>query len=141
MSKERKSRTAGFLNLDNSPKLPTPEEVNKVIGEVTGKVEEPAKVISPPKPIPTPKVQKASKPTKVAAKIIDGEQRRVPLTTAVTPEIRAKLEVAAHSSDFSVADILNKALENYFDNSPVADKEMLKTFTSIFAKKAKPRRS
>ncbi len=120
MAKQRKSRTESFLNLKSSDppqSLPSPEEVNKVIAKVTGKTIE-EQPVSPVVPVTS--------------------NRRVPLTTAITPENRAKLEVAAIHSDASIADILNTALEYYFENlRPVNDEELVNTFIAIYNRKKK----
>lgn len=137
--KKRKSRTVGFLNNQPAAKLPSPDEVNKTIAKVTGKETETAKTEektattqSKPryiktKPAPKPKPQPVV-PT----------QKRVPLTTAITPENRAKLEVASIHSNASVADMLNEALEHYFEHIvQIQDKSLIETFTTIYARKAK----
>ena len=63
---------------------------------------------------------------------------RVPLTTAITPELRAKLEVAAVQYNMNVSDLIHEALDLYFEKvRPVTDLGMLDTFTSVYSRKAK----
>ena len=116
MAKQRKSRTQSFLNIkstDNAQSLPSPEEVNKVIAKVTGKEE-----------VKSEQVQKSN------------VVKRVPLTTAITPENRARLEVTGINDELSVADVLNEALDHYFENvNPVKDQELVNTFIQIYSRK------
>ncbi len=134
MTKRRKSRTAGFLNTQNKTTLPTPEEVNQVIARVTGKEEAvekevPKSVITPKVNIPEETVQAAPEPK---------APKRVPLTTAITPTNRAKLEVASINGEGSVADLLNEALDYYFDNIVlIEDAALIETFKTIYARKVK----
>ena len=66
------------------------------------------------------------------------KEKRVPLTTAITPENRALLEVASLHSDASVADMLNEALTYYFTNLvKVQDQAQVEMFKQIYARKAK----
>ncbi len=115
MAKNRKLRTEGFFNNKPAAKLPSPDEVNKTIAKVTGKEEE-----------------LEQRPPKVV------QQKRVPLTTAITPENRAKLEVASIHSKSSVADLLNNALEHYFEHViDIEDQDLVNTFIGIYGRKAK----
>ena len=64
--------------------------------------------------------------------------KRIPFTTALTPENRARLETASHQGQDSMADILNRALNHYFDQvNPIENEEMMKVFLKIYAAKAK----
>lgn len=66
------------------------------------------------------------------------KEKRLPLTTAITPENRALLEVAALNSDASVADMLNAALQYYFSNLVIVqDQAQVEMFKQIYARKAK----
>lgn len=134
MAKKRKSRTAGFLNTQPNADLPTPEQVNQVIARVTGKQE------TSPEPTPksvTPQIKPVAAP-KVVIETPKSVIKRVPLTTAITPENRAKLEVASISGEGSVADLLNEALENYFENVLIIqDATLIETFKAIYARKVK----
>lgn len=134
MTKRRKSRTAGFLNTQNKTSLPTPEEVNQVIARVTGKEEPAEKII--PKSVITPKVNPPQEIIPIAPE--PKPSKRVPLTTAITPANRAKLEVASINGEGSVADLLNEALEYYFDNIVlIEDVALIETFKTIYARKVK----
>lgn len=64
--------------------------------------------------------------------------KRIPFTTALTPLNRAKLETASHEGAGSIADILNKALNHYFDQvQTVENEEMMNVFLKIYAAKVK----
>ncbi len=135
MAKKRKSRTAGFLNTQTNTPLPTPEEVNKVVARVTGKEkkEEQAtpKTVIPKSVISSESVAPAPQPQPKT-------EKRVPLTTAITPENRAKLEVASINGEGSVADLLNEALDYYFENILIIeDTALIETFKTIYARKVK----
>lgn len=130
-AKKRKSRTVGFLNTQPSAKLPSPDEVNKTIAKVTGKST--VKKETQPRYIQAQKTTPEPPPPPVVK-----TQKRVPLTTAITPENRAKLEVASIHSKASVADMLNEALEHYFEHIVhIQDAGLVETFTAIYARKAK----
>ncbi len=113
MSKKR-SKTSDFsleLNTKKGGKLPTPEEVEKTIAKATGKEKKEA-LISKPK--------------------------RIPFTTAITPEQRAILEALALEGKESIADIVGLALEHYFSEVRTLENEEMKTvFLKIFEKKLK----
>ena len=147
MAKQRKSRTAGFLKTQPEAKLPSPDEVNQTIAKVTRKT--PKTNAPKPKP-PTPKpkpIQQSSKQRYIQAKpdlpepepiVIIKPPKRVPLTTAISPENRAKLEVASIHSKESVADMINEALEHYFETVVlIQDQALIDTFKAIYARKAK----
>ncbi len=115
MSKNRKSRTSSFsLGKDNKAKeLPTPDEINKTVAKATN--------------------QKTELKKEEEEKV-----KRIPFTTALTPENRAMLETASHLGRGSVADILNTAIEQYFKEvAPVSNPEMYKIFLKIYQAKAK----
>ena len=134
MAKKRKSRTAGFLDTQTKAELPTPEQVNKVVARVTGKENDtsltsPKNVILPSDSVSGPK--NVMPPPKNVIK-------RVPLTTAITPENRAKLEVASINGEGSVADLLNEALTYYFrEVLLIQDATLVDTFKKIYARKIK----
>ena len=114
MSKKR-SKTSNFsLELGNkeSGKLPTKEEIEKTIAKAVESVDE-------------------SEKEQIKVK-------RIPFTTALTPENRAILEAAAHEGKDSVADILNIAVAYYFEHvKPLEDEGMKSVFLKIFEKKVK----
>src|SRR5210317_1654376 len=117
MSKLKKSRTAAFLSNKPVSGLPSKAEIDSKLAQVTGQ----DKV--------APKVNKVDEPVPL---------KRVPLTTAISVEQRAKLEVIAITNKTKVADILHDALELYFENikSP-SDPELVKTFYALYSRKAK----
>jgi hypothetical protein len=153
----KKSRTEGFLGLPNfnaqpSAKLPSPEEVNQTLAKIVKQpepvvvipapvvaapiiaVEAPTPLYIAPNPIVSPNVppaqQNANLLTETAA------LRRVPLTTAVTPELRAKLEVAALHRQMTVSELLHDALNHYFEQvAPVTDTNLVSTFAQVYGKK------
>jgi hypothetical protein len=143
----RKSRTESF-SFGNQPtsKLPSPEEVNTALAAVTK--QEIQTVVAAPVPqaaqtytqVPTYSPQPV---VKIQAPLVIEEPvvktpRRVPLTTAITPELRAKLEVATMQYDMNVSDLLHEALDLYFNKvRPVTDLAMLETFTAVYGRKAK----
>lgn len=158
MAKQRKSRTVSFLKTQPEAKLPSPEEVNQTVAKVTGKTTTPPEEKPKPKPKsktrssskPEPKssvVQRSPKKRTIQPKpdvpepepiIIVKPKKRMPLTTAITPENRAKLEVASIHSKESVADMINEALEHYFETVVIIqDQALIDTFTAIYSRKAK----
>lgn len=121
---KKRSKTSKFsLELgNNTGSLPTPDDIEKTIAKATGK--ELKEAVAPAK-------------EKESAAVAENKQqrRRIPLTTAITPENRADLEVLVHSGKGSVADIINAALEHYFANvQPVEDNEMRAVFLKLFQK-------
>lgn len=140
MAKQRKSRTANFNFSKPAAKLPSIEEVNQKAAKATGKVIKP-KPTPKPKPVaiapePAPPVVVAPLPVQVPVERVT--PKRVPLTTAIIPELRARLEVASIGSDKSVADFIQDALQLYFaEVHPAQDPQLLQTFTTIYGKKAK----
>ncbi|MCO4820705.1 MAG: hypothetical protein KC469_01465 [Flavobacteriaceae bacterium] len=112
MSKKR-SKTSNFsldLKKKTGGKLPSKEEVEKTISKVSGEEI----------------LQKKIKP------------KRIPFTTAITPEQRATLEAATHEGDESIADLLANALDYYFQQvRPLGDENMKDVFLKIFEKKLK----
>jgi hypothetical protein len=125
MSKKR-SRTGNFsleLNTQNNGTLPTPEEIEQNIAKVTGsKIEE-----------------KASAQEKLLVEpVLENKSKRIPFTTALTPENRALLEAAAHEGKENVADLLNQAIEHFFKEvRPLQDKDLKEVFLKLFEKKVK----
>lgn len=66
------------------------------------------------------------------------KRKRIPFTTALTPEHRALLETASHEGSGSVADILNEAIEHYFEHvRPIKNVDMKSIFLKIYEAKAK----
>lgn len=121
---KKRSKTSKFsLELgNNTGSLPTPDDIEKTIAKATGKEL---------KETSTSKESVAKEPIATDNK----QRRRIPLTTAITPENRADLEVLVHSGKGSVADIINAALEHYFANvQPVEDNEMRAVFLKLFQK-------
>jgi outer membrane protein assembly factor BamA len=112
MSKKR-SKTSDFsleLGTKKTGNLPTKEEIEKTIAKAVENVVE-----------------------KEEAKV-----KRIPFTTALTPENRATLEAAAHEGKESVADLLNIAINYYFEQvRPLEDHGMKEVFLKIFEKKVK----
>lgn len=110
MSK-RRSKTSDFsleLKSKQKGKLPSKEEIDQTIEE-------------------------AKKTSNTKTKV-----KRIPFTTALTPENRASLEAAAYEGSESIADILNNAITYYFEQvKPLQDPEMKKMFLKLFQKKAK----
>ena len=115
MSKKR-SKTSNFsleLGTKETAKLPTKEEIEKTIAKASEQEEEVSKEVLP-------------------------KAKRIPFTTALTPENRALLEAAAHEGKDSIADILNLAVAYYFEHiSPLENEAMKDVFIKIFEKKAK----
>ena len=125
MSKKR-SRTGNFsleLNTQNNGTLPTPEEIEQNIAKVTGsKIEE--------KALPKEKL--------LEEKLQENKNKRIPFTTALTPENRALLEAAAHEGKENVADLLNQAIEHFFKEvRPLQDQSLKEVFLKLFEKKVK----
>lgn len=114
MSKKR-SKTSNFsleLGTKETGKLPTKEEIEKTIA-------------------------KASEQEEVLEETVP-KVKRIPFTTALTPENRALLEAAAHEGKDAVADILNTAIAHYFEHvNPLEDEGMKDVFLKIFEKKTK----
>ena len=109
MSK-KKSRTSNFsldLNTKKSGGLPNSEEVEKTIAKATDKEKKTLK------------------------------KKKIPFTTAITPENRAILEVLAMEKNLNIADILETALEDYFKTHPLESTEMKDVFLKIYQKKLK----
>lgn len=113
MSKKR-SKTSDF-SLEwgkESGKLPTKEEIEKTIAKASEQEDN--------KKTETPKA------------------KRIPFTTALSPENRALLEAAAHEGKETVADLLNMAVAYYFEQvRPIQNEDMKTVFLQIFEKKAK----
>jgi hypothetical protein len=112
MAKKKRSRTSDFsLGNDKiSGGLPSKEQINSVVAKATDQVIE----------------TEAEK------------KKRIPFTTALTPENRALLEAASHEGRGGVADILNIAIEHYFEQvAPVKNLEMQKVFLKIYSSKTK----
>lgn len=66
------------------------------------------------------------------------KRKRIPFTTALTPNHRALLETASHEGSGSIADILNEAIEHYFEHvRPLKNAEMKAIFLKIYEAKAK----
>lgn len=114
MSKKR-SRTSDFsleLGTKETGKLPSKEEIEKTIAKASEQEETKEKEIA--------------------------KTKRIPFTTALTPENRALLEAAAHEGKESIADLLNSAIAYYFEQvRPIENEEMKAVFLKIFEKKAK----
>ena len=113
MAKNKRSRTSSFsLGGDkNTGKLPSKEEINKTV----------AKVAAQEEPI-----------------VVNEKIKRIPFTTALTPENRALLETASHQRQEAIADILNKAIHHYFDQvAPIQNHEMMNVFLKIYESKSK----
>jgi hypothetical protein len=112
MTKKR-SKTSNFsldLKKKVGGKLPSKEEVEKTIAKASGEN----------------KTEKKEKP------------KRIPFTTAITPEQRAILEAAAHEGEESIADLVANALDHYFTEiRPLGDDNMKAVFLKIFEKKLK----
>jgi len=125
MTKKR-SRTGNFsleLNTQNNGTLPTPEEIEANIAKVTdSKIE--AKTLA--------------KENLVVENITENKSKRIPFTTALTPENRALLEAAAHEGKENVADLLNQAIEHFFKVvRPLQDKDLKEVFLKLFEKKVR----
>lgn len=111
MAKKKRSRTSEFSLGNTTPigNLPSKEQINSTVAKAT------EQSITP--------VEK---------------KKRIPFTTALTPENRALLEAASHEGRGGVADILNLAIQHYFEQvAPVKNTEMQKVFLKIYASKAK----
>lgn len=127
MSKKR-SRTSNFsleLNTQNNGSLPSVDEIEETIAKATNKT------------VNTTEPEK--KETVVDTKKEEPKnQKRIPFTTALTPENRAMLEAAAHEGKDSVADLLNFAIEHYFKEvRPLENDDLKKMFLKLFEKKRK----
>ena len=116
MAKKR-SKTTGFdLGLSNkeSAPLPSREEIESTVAKATNK-----------------DIQDIKSEAKA-------KKRRIPFTTAITPENRARLEAASHEGKGNVADLLNEALEHYFEEvNPLSDTSLVSLFLKVYQKKAK----
>ena len=161
---KRRSKTANLLLKNDRPPIKPKEEVDKSLAEIQGR----GAVPQPPAPasptvqsqLPTVPVRQPSvapnsvrqQPTPITPQYIQTrsqeiappppppppKEKRVPLTTAITPENRALLEVAALNSDASVADMLNAALQYYFSNLVIIeDQAQVEMFKNIYARRAK----
>ena len=111
MAKKKRSRTSDFTLGKNKElgALPTKDQINSVVAKATEQKEVEAQ-----------------------------KKKRIPFTTALSPENRALLETASHEGRGGVADILNLAIEHYFENiAPIKNAEMKKTFLKIYESKAK----
>ena len=111
MAKKKRSRTSDF-NLGRGKKtgaLPSIDEINSAVAKATDQ------------------------------KRIESEmKKRIPFTTALSPENRALLETASHEGRGGVADILNLAIKHYFEQvAPVKNSEMKKVFLKIYESKSK----
>lgn len=112
MAKKKRSRTSDFSlgKLDTNRPLPSKEQINATVAKVTNQTTEEAQE----------------------------KVKRIPFTTALTPENRALLETASHEGRGGVADILNLAIAHYFETiAPIQNKEMKEVFLKIYAAKAK----
>lgn len=111
MAKKKRSRTSDFSLGKKTPigNLPTKDEINATVAKVSQQpLEEPVK------------------------------DKRIPFTTALTPANRAALETASYEGRGSVADVLNKALEHYFEAiAPIQNSEMESVFMKIYRSKQK----
>ena len=109
--KQKRSRTSDFSLGENKNlgALPTKDQINLVVAKATDQKE------------------------------VDGEKKkRIPFTTALSPENRALLETASHEGRGGVADILNLAIQHYFEQvAPVNNSEMKKIFLKIYESKSK----
>lgn len=75
---------------------------------------------------------------KVTPKSTAKKAKRIPFTTALTPQNRALLETASHQSQQAIADILNEAIGYYFEEKrPINNEAMLATFLKIYSNKSK----
>lgn len=113
MAKIKRSRTSDFSLGDSKElgSLPSKELINSVVAKATDQVAEEIEI---------------------------EKKKRIPFTTALTPENRALLETASHEGRGNVADILNFMIENYFENiAPIKNVEMKKVFLKIYESKAK----
>lgn len=111
MAKKKRSRTSDFSlgNKNSSGDLPTKEQIDSVVAKATEQQ--------------LPETDR---------------KKRIPFTTALTPENRALLEAASHEGRGGVADILNLAIDHYFYQvAPVKNSEMMKVFLKIYRSKAK----
>lgn len=111
MAKKKRSRTSEFSLGGNKSfgNLPSKEQINSVVAKATEQE--------------LPELEK---------------KKRIPFTTALTPENRALLEAASHEGRGGVADILNKAIAHYFEQvAPITNQEMQQVFLKIYQSKAK----
>lgn len=114
MAKIKRSRTSDFSLGDSKDlgTLPSKELINAVVAKATEQKQDPVEDIK--------------------------KERRIPFTTALTPENRALLETASHEGRGNIADILNFMIGNYFENiAPIQNPEMKKVFLKIYESKAK----
>jgi len=111
MAKKKRSRTSDF-SLGDTKKianLPSIDEINSAVAKATEQVKGPV-----------------------------SRNKRIPFTTALSPENRALLETASHEGRGGVADILNLAIQHYFEQvAPVTNIEMQKIFLKIYQSKSK----
>ncbi len=113
MAKNKRSRTSRFSLETETPKgkLPSKQQINKTIAVATQQEETP---------------------------VTKGKTKRIPFTTALTPQNRAMLETASHQRQEAVADILNTAIAHYFESvTPLQNPEMMRVFLKIYESKAK----
>lgn len=60
------------------------------------------------------------------------KKTRLPLTTAVLPEHRAALEAIARERKCKLADVLERALQDYLQAHPVQDQKLLESLLNIY---------
>lgn len=116
MAKIKRSRTSDFSLGDSKDlgTLPSKELINSVVAKATEQkqLEQEAEEIK--------------------------KDKRIPFTTALTPENRALLETASHEGRGNIADMLNFMIANYFEKiAPIQNTEMKKVFLKIYESKAK----
>lgn len=114
---KKRTKTSNFsLELgNNTGNLPSKTDIEQTVAKAVGKEES----------APAKKETAATK-----------KNRRIPLTTAITPENRANLEAAAHAGKGAVADLINEALEYYFKNvSPIENTDVRDVFLKLYQPK------
>ncbi len=116
MAKQRKLRTTSVFKKMGS--LPTPDEVNNIVKEVS-EVEPVTKTKTSPKPKPKKKPVTRKKVIKEPIKKMGRpplEEKRVKYTTSLTEYNRKQLRLLAIERGVRASDILNDILENYFNS-------------------------
>jgi hypothetical protein len=111
MAKKKRSRTSEFSlgNTQKNESLPSIDEINLAVAKATDQDKQALSV-----------------------------KKRIPFTTALSPENRALLETASHEGRGGVADILNLAIKLYFEEvAPIKNTEMKKVFLKIYESKSK----
>ena len=123
------SRISSFTaDLKNTPQLPSADEVNKRVEEIAPIAE---KKVKEKAPAPEKVAKKAPKVTKTVAKKqtalvklnkpnhqltkMEGKEGRKRFTTMLRPDLKKRLQNLGNDYNYSIADIIEKAVEQYLE--------------------------